>query len=76
MNVPDYQELESAFGRPKELLGRLPECTESRRAREHLDLAKKYAYESREKVRPDRTGAVDGPAEAVYRTVACAGEAS
>lgn len=47
---PDCQEIEDAFrGKPVDILARLPNNTESRRSAEHLDLAYKYALESRER---------------------------
>ena len=48
--LPDHQQIEEAFrGKPVDILARLPNNTASRRAAEHIDLAYKYACESREK---------------------------
>lgn len=50
VKLPEYQEIEDAFrGKPVDILARLPNNTESRRAADHIDLAYKYALEAREK---------------------------
>ncbi len=50
VKLPDHQTIEEAFrGKPIDVLARLPRNTASRRAADHLDLAYKYALESRER---------------------------
>jgi hypothetical protein len=51
---PTYEELEDALQkRPADVLSRLPDSTEARSAKRHLDLAYGYDLESREKVKPE-----------------------
>ena len=57
-----YQEIEEAFTTPKDVITRLPESTETRRAVDHLKLAERYTMEARERVRPERTEAAAPPA--------------
>ncbi len=53
VKLPSHEEIHDAvMGKPIDILARLPECTESRRAGEHLDLAKQYMHEAREKQKP------------------------
>lgn len=51
---PTYEELEDALQkRPSDVIARLPDSTEARSAKRHLDLAYEYAKESRERVKPE-----------------------
>jgi hypothetical protein len=51
---PDYETLEAVIETaPKQLIARLPDSTEARRAAEHIDLAYRYAKEARERIKPE-----------------------
>jgi hypothetical protein len=51
--TPDHEEIERVLKtEPLKVLERLPDNTESRSAKRHLDLAYGYAKESRERVKP------------------------
>lgn len=66
--LPQYQEIEDAYKAPADVIGRLPEgTTEARRASEHLDMARRYTYEARERAKADRTEAV--PADSLTAMV-------
>jgi hypothetical protein len=53
--IPQYQQIEDAYRGVTEVIGKLPECTETRRATDHLKLSEKYTMEARERVKPDLT---------------------
>ena len=53
MARPDYQSIEDAYNQPANIINALPESTESRSATRHLELSRKYAYEARERVKPE-----------------------
>lgn len=49
-HLPDYETIERAYDWTRnEILGNLPESTESRRALDHLKLAEDYTLIAREK---------------------------
>lgn len=57
--TPDHELLERVFKtEPEATLDRLPDSTETRSARRHIDLAYKYAKESREKVKQTPTSSI------------------
>ena len=51
MNLPDHERIEGAYQAPAEILGALPETTESKRARFHLEESERYAHEATERAR-------------------------
>jgi hypothetical protein len=55
--LPDHQEIEETFvKRPGEILGRLPDCIASRRAKQLLPTIYDYVREAREQApRPEPT---------------------
>lgn len=53
-----YQEIEDAYRGVSEVIDKLPASTDTRRATDHLKLAEDYTYRARERVKPDRTEAV------------------
>ena len=57
-DVPQYQQIEDAYKGVAEVIDKLPESTETRRATEHLKLSESYTIQARERVKPDRTEAV------------------
>lgn len=51
--IPDYETIERTYKSVESLVSSLPEGTETRRALHHLEIAEKYTYEAREKIRPN-----------------------
>jgi hypothetical protein len=51
--LPDYQRIEEAYQGVTEIIQRLPESTESRRATDHLKLAEDYTYQARERAKKE-----------------------
>lgn len=49
--LPDYQHIEDAYKGVTEVIGKLPESTEARRATDHLKIAANYTYEARERAK-------------------------
>jgi hypothetical protein len=54
-DLPDYQHIEEAYRGVTEVIGKLPESIEARRATDHLKLAEGYTYQARERAKADRT---------------------
>lgn len=52
--LPDHQTIEDAFAPAKDVLKRLPETTESKRAADHLKMAQDYAHETRDRTKTNR----------------------
>jgi hypothetical protein len=57
-DVPQYQQIEDAYKGVADVIDKLPESSVARRATDHLKLAEDYTYQARERVKPDRTEAV------------------
>ncbi len=52
-NMPDHEMLERVLKtEPDKVLARLPDNTEARSAKRHLEMAYVYAKEAREKIKP------------------------
>ena len=49
--LPDHETIERAYATPIDLVHKLPETTEARRAAHHLELAKRYTQETIERAR-------------------------
>ena len=49
--LPDYQRIEDAYKATAEVVGHIPESTETKRALHHLEIAEKYTYEARERAK-------------------------
>lgn len=51
--IPHHEEIEQSFLAPAKVLARLPVNTETKRALEHLEIARDYTFRARERVRPE-----------------------
>jgi hypothetical protein len=52
--IPDFETIERVIKtEPQKLLDALPDSTEARSAKRHLDLAYDYAHQARERSKPE-----------------------
>lgn len=61
MSTPDYDTIHRVYRDAAQVIERLPESTETRRAAEHLKLARDYTFRARE-----RAGPADEPGQGRY----------
>ena len=52
MTVPNHQQIEEAYKATSEVIARIPENTETKRALHHLEIAEQLTYEARERTQP------------------------